>query len=78
MLAIQRLVVENLDMPLAVLPEQHASNFQTPARYQKIGVHHGKTNLLENQPRIEDLERRLRRSPAFQVAVKRLRHRGCY
>jgi hypothetical protein len=77
MLAVQRLVVENLDLPVTVLPEQDPSDFQAPARHQEIGVYDRKTNLLENQSRVEDLERRLRRPPAVQVAVKRLSHRGC-
>jgi hypothetical protein len=63
MLALQRLVAGNFDLPIVVSPEQNPSDFQPPVRYQEIGIYHRNANLFENRPRIENLERRSRWPP---------------
>ena len=74
MLALNRLVGHNRDLPVTVFPEQDPSDFHTPVWYQVIRIYHRQTNLFENQLRVEDLERRVRRLPAFQVAIYRVVH----
>jgi hypothetical protein len=74
MLALKGLEVDNLDLPIMVLPEQDPPDFHTPARYQVIRIYHRQTNLFENQTRVEDLERRLRHAPTFHVAIDRVGH----
>jgi hypothetical protein len=48
MLALNRLVLDNLDPPVTVLPEQDPSDFHTPVWYQVIRIYHRQTNLFEN------------------------------
>ena len=74
MLALNRLVGHNRDLPVTVFPEQDPSDFHPPVWYQVIRIYHRQTNLFENQLRVEDLERRLRYPPTFHLAIARVGH----
>ena len=67
-LALNRLVVENLDLPVSESPEQDPSDFHSAVRYHERGIYYRQTNLFEDEPRVEDLERSLRHLPAFHLA----------
>jgi hypothetical protein len=73
-LALNRLVVDNLDLPVSVSPEQDPTDFHSAVRYHEIRIHYRQPNLFENQAGIEDLERSLRHLPAFHLVRDSVGH----